>query len=70
MYFKTLQIVIYGFFGKRVCLSKLVCLELTIEKTIAYYEICQVAITYELVMFYSKGTIFATLHFLHNEWAK
>ncbi len=40
---------------KLVCLSQLVSLQLTIEKTLAYYEICKCSVNYESLMFDSTG---------------
>jgi hypothetical protein len=36
LYYKNNGFVIYGFRGKLVCLSNMVCLRLTLENTLAY----------------------------------
>ncbi len=44
----------YIFRGNLVCLSKLVCMRETIEKTLAYCKICPFSINFKSVMFNSK----------------
>jgi hypothetical protein len=43
----------YGFCGKLVCSTKLVCLWRALYKTLAFYEICLFAVHYGSVIFYS-----------------
>ncbi len=52
---KRYRFVMYGFCSKLMCLYKLVCLSLTIEKTLAFYKIYPFFENYESRMFYSTG---------------
>jgi hypothetical protein len=52
---KHFRCVKYRLSSKLVCLSKVVCLWLTIEKTLAYYKICKFPVNYESLLFYSIG---------------
>ncbi len=54
----------YGFVTYRF-LSRLVCLWLAMEKTLAYYKICSFIVNYESVMFYitrSWGLYYKTFY--------
>jgi hypothetical protein len=55
---KNYDSVIYGFRGKIVCLCTTHWKRLTIEKALAYYEICPFSVYYESVMLYSTGPLF------------
>ncbi len=55
LFYKRYRLVIYGFCSKLMCLYKLVCLSLTIEKTLAFYKIYPFFENYESRIFYTSG---------------
>ncbi len=58
----------YGLCNKLGCLSKLVGLsmpvKMTIEKTLAYNDLCLFSENYKYIMFYCIGTRYQEQHFI------